>query len=58
MVKFEGKEKREASINECLKKYGIKCVVFNKLSPLSGIIMNNRDHRKIMIIDGKIAYKL
>ena len=23
MVKFEGKEKREASINECLKKYGI-----------------------------------
>ncbi len=24
MVKFEGKEKREASINECLKKYGIK----------------------------------
>ena len=24
MVKFEGKEKREASINECLKKYDIK----------------------------------
>ena len=24
MVNFEGKEKREASINECLKKYGIK----------------------------------
>ncbi len=24
MVNFEGKEKRESSINECLKKYGIK----------------------------------
>ena len=24
MANFEGKEKREASINECLKKYGIK----------------------------------
>ena len=39
-----------------LKELGIKCVVFNKLSPLSGIIMNNRDHRKMLIIDGKVAF--
>ena len=39
-----------------LKKLGIKCIVFNKLSPLSGIIMNNRDHRKILVIDGKVAF--
>ncbi|MBQ6477162.1 MAG: cardiolipin synthase [Bacilli bacterium] len=39
-----------------LAKYGIKCVVFNRLSPLSGIIMNNRDHRKMLIIDGKVAF--
>ncbi|MBQ6497165.1 MAG: cardiolipin synthase [Bacilli bacterium] len=39
-----------------LEKYGIKCVVFNKLSPLSGIFMNNRDHRKILVIDGKVAF--
>ena len=39
-----------------LRKYGIKCQVFNKLSPLSGIIMNNRDHRKILVIDGKVAF--
>ena len=39
-----------------LEKYGIKCVVFNKLSPLSGVIMNNRDHRKILVIDGKVAF--
>ena len=39
-----------------LESYGIKCIVFNRLSPLSGIIMNNRDHRKIMVIDGKVAF--
>ena len=39
-----------------LEKYGIKCVVFNKLTPVSGIIMNNRDHRKILVIDGKVAF--
>ena len=41
---------------EELKKFGIKCIVFNRLSPLSGIIMNNRDHRKILVIDGKVAF--
>lgn len=42
--------------NKELENLGIKCVVFNKLNPLSGVIMNNRDHRKILIIDGKIAF--
>ena len=46
----------ESSYPKQLEKYGIKCVVFNKLSPLSGIIMNNRDHRKMLIIDGKVAF--
>ena len=39
-----------------LEKLGIKCVVFNKLRPISGVIMNNRDHRKILVIDGKVAF--
>lgn len=39
-----------------LEKFGIKCVVFNKLSPLAGVIMNNRDHRKILVIDGRVAF--
>ena len=39
-----------------LAKYGIKCMTFNKLSPFRGIFMNNRDHRKITIIDGKVAF--
>ncbi len=39
-----------------LKKKGIKCVAFNKLKPIGGVIMNNRDHRKILVIDGKVAF--
>jgi len=39
-----------------LESYGIKCVVFNKLHPISGVIMNNRDHRKILVIDGRVAF--
>lgn len=39
-----------------LENKGIKCVVFNKLNPVAGIIMNNRDHRKILVIDGKVAF--
>ena len=39
-----------------LEKKGIKCVAFNRLNPIAGVIMNNRDHRKIMVIDGKVAF--
>ena len=39
-----------------LEKKGIKCIVFNKLNPMSGVILNNRDHRKILVIDGKVAF--
>ena len=39
-----------------LASYGIKCIPFNKLTPFKGIFMNNRDHRKMTIIDGKVAF--
>lgn len=39
-----------------LEKYGIKCILFNKLSPFSGVIMNHRDHRKMTIIDGHTVF--
>lgn len=39
-----------------LEKEGIKCVRFNKINPILGIIMNHRDHRKILVIDGKVAF--
>lgn len=42
--------------DKVLKAKGIKCVPFNPLNPVAGVIMNNRDHRKILVIDGKVAY--
>lgn len=35
---------------------GIHCRVFNPVVPLISFFMNNRDHRKITVIDGRIAY--
>lgn len=39
-----------------LKNAGIKLKPFNKLIPLFLVGLNYRDHRKIVSIDGKIAY--
>ena len=39
-----------------LEKRGIKCVAFNRLVPFMSLVLNNRDHRKIVVIDGKIGY--
>ena len=39
-----------------LKEYGIECVVFNKFRPFLSTVQNNRDHRKIAVIDGKVAF--
>lgn len=42
--------------NEIIEAKGIKCVAFNRLVPLLTLVLNNRDHRKIVVIDGKAAY--
>ena len=39
-----------------LENMGIKCVVFNPFTPSVSVNMNYRDHRKITIIDGKVAF--
>ena len=39
-----------------LESMGIKCCVFNPFVPSLSIRMNNRDHRKIVIIDGHTAF--
>ena len=39
-----------------IKKAGIELQEFNRLLPVFNIALNLRDHRKIVIIDGKIAY--
>ncbi len=39
-----------------LEKEGIRCVKFNPFRPIMSGIHNNRDHRKITVIDGNIGY--
>ncbi len=34
----------------------IKCMTFNNVIPVFELRMNNRDHRKIIVIDGKVAF--
>jgi len=45
-----------ASYADVLEGKGIKCVTFNKVNPFINVIMNHRDHRKILVIDGKVAF--
>ena len=42
--------------NRKLRKLGIKCVKFNPFRPIVSGIHNNRDHRKITVIDGKVGF--
>ncbi len=39
-----------------LNEKGIRCVPFNPALPLLNLFMNHRDHRKIMVIDGKVGF--
>ena len=42
--------------NETLAKKGIQCRVFNRFLPVMSLRLNNRDHRKFLIIDGKVGF--
>ena len=39
-----------------LQAKGIKCAAFNPFRPIMSVVMNNRDHRKICVVDGKVAF--
>lgn len=39
-----------------IRKYGIKCKMFSPIRPILSTLHNNRDHRKICVIDGKVAF--
>ena len=44
------------SYPEMAEKYGIKCKMFSPLTPFVSTHYNYRDHRKILVIDGKVGY--
>ena len=37
-------------------RHGIQTLAFNPIMPLISVVMNHRDHRKIVVIDGRVAY--
>ena len=39
-----------------LQAKGIKCAAFNPFRPIMSVVMNNRDHRKIFVVDGKVGF--
>ncbi len=39
-----------------MRRLGIACRVFNPMGPILNVFLNNRDHRKVMIVDGKVAF--
>ena len=39
-----------------LRAYGISCRVFSQVIPMFSTYQNNRDHRKIVVIDGKTGF--
>lgn len=41
---------------ERMQKLGIKCRAFSPMTPFLTTAYNYRDHRKILVIDGKVAY--
>jgi len=42
--------------DKALEKKGIHCQVFNRFLPVFTLRLNNRDHRKMMIIDGNVGF--
>ena len=45
-----------AGYDKQLREKGIKSIAFNPFIPLYSTIMNNRDHRKILVVDGNTAF--
>lgn len=39
-----------------MERRGIRCLPFNPFIPVLSLIMNNRDHRKILVVDGHTAF--
>ena len=39
-----------------LERFGIQCKMSNPIKPFLSTTQNNRDHRKICVIDGKVAF--
>lgn len=39
-----------------MEALGIKCMAFNRFRPIVSVVLNHRNHRKILVIDGHTAF--
>lgn len=39
-----------------MEEHGIRCMAFNRFRPILSVVMNHRNHRKILIVDGHTAF--
>lgn len=46
----------DAAFVKRMEAVGVQCRMFNPVTPVFNIFMNNRDHRKITVIDNKIGF--
>lgn len=46
----------DAAFVKRMEAVGIQCRMFNPVTPVFNIFMNNRDHRKITVIDNKVGF--
>lgn len=44
------------SYPKTMEALGIRCKMFSPIRPVLSTHLNNRDHRKILVIDGKVAF--
>lgn len=47
--------KVESGFWKKMRAKGIDCLRFNKFTPIASAVHNNRDHRKITVVDGKVG---
>ncbi len=48
--------KVEHTFYKKMRAKGIDCLRFNKFTPVASAVHNNRDHRKITVVDGKVGF--
>lgn len=46
----------DAAFVKRMEAVGVQCLMFNPVTPVFNIFMNNRDHRKITVIDNKVGF--
>ena len=53
---FGSLKRQQEDFDEKLRRQGFKVSVFNPIRPSVDLFLNNRNHRKIIVVDGKVSF--